>query len=182
MKFCLDAGHGGEKSGAVGPTGLTEAAAVMSITKHVGRGLSEAGHECIYTRLNDVHMGLEDRAEFANANGAEVFVSIHADGWETPDAHGFTVYTSPGTTDADLIATFVFESIHGRFPDLLARLDMTDGDPDKEAKFTVLMKTRMRAILIETGFITNPTEEEWLRDPGWRLAMAGAIVSGLLED
>jgi len=179
MKFCIDPGHGGHDTGAVGPTGLTEAFAVKSIAHYVGRGLSEAGHRCVYTRHNDTFMELEDRAKFANDEDVDFFLSIHANAHEIPGAHGFEVWTSPGWTPADPIATKIFESVRRAFPDLRGRIDSSDGDPDKEAKFVVLMKTKMPAVLVETAFVSNPTEERWLRDPGWRLRMAGAIVSGL---
>ena len=179
MKLCIDAGHGGHDSGAVGPTGLTEAWAVMSMTKHVGRGLSESGHVCVYPRLDDTFVELDERAEFANNEGADVFISIHANAYANIAAHGFEVWTSPGWTPADPIATKIFEEVRKSFPDLRGRVDSSDGDPDKEARFRVLTQTNMPAVLVETAFISNPTEETWLRDPGWRLRMAGAIVSAL---
>lgn len=179
MKICLDAGHGGHDSGAVGPTGLTEAQAVFWITGHIGRGLEEAGHQCIYSRPSDVFVELDDRAEFANSLNADLFLSIHANAFENPAAHGFEVWTSPGWTPADPIATKVFEHVRRAFPDLRGRVDSSDGDPDKEAKFRVLIKTQAPAVLIETAFVSNETEERWLRDPGWRLRMAGAIVSAV---
>jgi N-acetylmuramoyl-L-alanine amidase len=179
VKFCIDFGHGGLDPGAIGPTGFTEAEAVKSIGKHIGRGLSEANHEVVYTRLNDVFVELEDRAKFANGENVDFFLSIHANAHETPGAHGFEVWTSPGQTGADPIATRIYESALATFRDIRGRPDFSDGDPDKEAKFKVLTQTRMPAVLIETAFISNPTEEKRLRDPGWRLRMGGAIVSGL---
>lgn len=179
MKICLDPGHGGHDSGAIGPTGLTEAQAVFFISRHIGHALSEAGHKCFFTRLDDTFVELDDRAELANLEDADLFLSIHANAYEKPEAHGFEVWTSPGWTPADPIATKVFEHVRRAFPLLAGRVDSSDGDPDKEAKFRVLIKTTMPAILIETAFISNQTEEKWLRDPGWRLRMAGAIVSAV---
>ena len=179
MRICIDPGHGGEDPGAIGPAGLTEAWAVKSISHYVGRGLSEAGHTCIYTRIADVFVPLGDRAAFANREDVDLFVSIHANAHEIPGANGFEVWTSPGWTPADPVATKIFESVRRSFPDLRGRVDSSDGDPDKEAKFRVLIETKMPAVLVETAFISNPTEEMWLRDPGWRLRMAGAIVSGV---
>jgi len=65
----------------------------------------------------------------------------------------------------------------GRLQILVARL--SDGDPDKEARFKVLTGTRMPAVLVETAFISNAREEGWLADPGFRLRMAGAVVTGI---
>jgi N-acetylmuramoyl-L-alanine amidase len=56
---------------------------------------------------------------------------------------------------------------------------MTDGDSDKEAGFAVLIGTTMPAVLVETAFISNALEERWLRDVGWKMRMAGAMVSAL---
>jgi N-acetylmuramoyl-L-alanine amidase len=179
MKFCIDFGHGGSDPGAIGPTGFTEAEAVKSIGKHVGRGLSEANHEVVYSRLNDVFVELEDRAKFANDENVDFFLSIHANAHETIGAQGFEIWTSPGQTGADPIATRIYESALASFQSIRGRPDFSDGDPDREAKFLVLTQTRMPAALVEVCFISNPTEEKWIRDPGWRLRMGGAIVSGL---
>jgi N-acetylmuramoyl-L-alanine amidase len=94
-------------------------------------------------------------------------------------AHGWEVWTSPGDTKADPIATRIYKSGKRTFPSITGRPDLSDGDPDKEARFKVLTGTTAAAVLVETAFITNPREEAWLADPGFRLRMAGAIVTGV---
>lgn len=177
MKFCVDPGHGGADSGAVGPTGLREADVVLWLSRYVSHGLMEAGHEVLLTRNADDSMTLPERCRVANQRDFDFFLSIHANANANRSAHGYEVWTSPGWTPADPVATRIFDSIGASFPNLTPRFDRSDGDVDKESKFYVLVHTRMPAVLVETAFISNALEETWLRDPGWRLRMAGAIVS-----
>jgi N-acetylmuramoyl-L-alanine amidase len=85
-----------------------------------------------------------------------IYVSIHADAFSDESANGWSVYTSPGTTKSDGIATILFEKAAREFTGEYMRSDKySDGDVDKEAKFTVLMDTNMPAILSENFFMTN---------------------------
>mgnify|MGYP003135646573 FL=1 len=85
-----------------------------------------------------------------------IYVSIHADAFSDESANGWSVYTSPGTTKSDDIATILFEKAAREFKGEYMRSDKySDGDPDKEANFTVLTGTSMPAILSENFFMTN---------------------------
>ena len=84
-----------------------------------------------------------------------IYVSIHANGFSDESANGWEVYTSPGETKSDGIATILFEKAVREFKGEYMRQSTADGDPDKEAKFTVLMDTTMPAILSENFFMTN---------------------------
>lgn len=179
MKICIDPGHGGIDSGAIGPTGLQEKFAAADIAFHLECGLTQIGHAVFRTRINDTTLSLEQRCEIANEEKADLFLSVHCNAAENPAGHGFEVWTSPGLTAADAWATRLYLAVREAFPHLAGRVDMSDGDPDKESKFYVLVHTVMPAVLIETAFISNPAEEKWLLDPGWRIRMAGAIVSGV---
>jgi N-acetylmuramoyl-L-alanine amidase len=179
MNICLDPGHGGEDSGAVGPRGLRESDAALHIAKYVRRGLLDSGHEVFCTRSADVGVSLIDRCRIANDAFVDLLLSIHCNAFSNPMAHGYEVWTSRGQTLADPIAERLFISIGEAFPRLAPRFDKTDGDYDKEAGFVVLTQSSMAAVLIETAFISNPIEELWLRDVGWKMRMAGAIVSGV---
>jgi N-acetylmuramoyl-L-alanine amidase len=179
MKICLDPGHGGEDSGAVGPGGLHESDAALAISMYVRRGLLDQGDDVICTRDADDFVSLTGRCELANAQGADQFISIHCNAFTDPDVEGYEVWTSRGVTDADAIAQRLFDSIGGAFPKLRPRMDITDGDSDFEKGFAVLVGTSMPAVLIECAFISNLIEERWLGDVGWKMRMAGAIVSGL---
>ena len=85
-----------------------------------------------------------------------IYVSIHANGFDKESANGWSVYTSPGETKSDGIATILFEKAAIEFKGEYMRKDThSDGDVDKEANFWVLAQTTMPAILSENFFMTN---------------------------
>ena len=103
---------------------------------------------------------LHYRTEKANSIAKQstkpcIYVSIHANGFDQESANGWSVYTSPGETKSDDIATILFNNSMREFKGEYMRKDTTDGDVDKEAKFTVLIDTTMPAILSENFFMTN---------------------------
>jgi N-acetylmuramoyl-L-alanine amidase len=175
----VDPGHGGDDPGAVGPSGLRESDVALQICTHMLPALRELGWVVYTTRAHDASVALGVRCDIANSYEADLFVSVHANSFRVPQAHGFEVWTSPGDTPADPVATRIYNSSKRTFPTITGRPDLSDGDPDKEARFKVLVGTDMPAVLVECAFISNPREEAWLADPGWRLRMAGAIVSGI---
>ncbi len=109
----------------------------------------------------DKDTGLKTRCDNANYKAKQVgvnnclYVSIHSDAHSNSDAHGWSVFTSPGQTDSDAVATECYEQAKLMWPDETFRLGNGDGDPDKEEKFYVLVNTKMRAILVENFFMTN---------------------------
>jgi N-acetylmuramoyl-L-alanine amidase len=84
------------------------------------------------------------------------FISIHGNASEIPNTGtGWEIWTSPGQTESDKIASIFFESAKENLADFKMRSDCSDGDPDKESKFYVLMKTICPAILTENLFYDN---------------------------
>jgi len=94
-------------------------------------------------RANDIH----DDSCF--------YLSIHSN---AGGGNGFEVFTSPGETTSDKIATIFGEEFNKTFPDRKLRADISDGDLDKESSFAVIKKTRMPAILTENFFMDNEEE------------------------
>lgn len=82
-------------------------------------------------------------------------IAIHSDAFRDPNAHGWSCYTSPGFTTSDIYATALYQEAEKMWPDEEFRTSLGDGDPDKEAKFTVLTETIAPAILPENFFFTN---------------------------
>ena len=108
-------------------------------------------------------ISLSERVQTANklAKSSDkpcIYVSIHANGFSDEAAHGWEVYTSPGETKSDEIATVLYEKANAEFPERAMRPSTVDGDPDKEANFYVLIHTTMPAILSENFFMTNYRE------------------------
>ncbi|EMH4162557.1 N-acetylmuramoyl-L-alanine amidase AmiA [Pluralibacter gergoviae] len=88
----LDPGHGGIDSGAIGHQGSMEKHVVLSIAKNVRALLRSHGIDARLTRDDDTFIPLYDRVEIAHQHGADLFMSIHADGFTNPSAAGASVF------------------------------------------------------------------------------------------
>ncbi len=101
----LDPGHGGQDQGAHGPRGLLEKRAALEIALDVGARLKAAGFHVDYTRKTDTFIPLWDRAQLANKDGDDLFVSIHLNASRSRSARGSEVYfLSLGQGDDDEVA------------------------------------------------------------------------------
>jgi N-acetylmuramoyl-L-alanine amidase len=177
---CFDGAHGGADPGAVGPLGLKESAVALNVVRIAGT-LLMGRCRVIYTRNEDRFLSLTERANFANREGADIFVSVHCNAGPPGQGKGFEVWTSPGQTASDWLATDLFDEYGAEFPDKPKRMDMSDGDVDKESKFTVLMKTRMAAALFELEFIHTEEGEAWLADPENQRRAGEALARGITK-
>jgi N-acetylmuramoyl-L-alanine amidase len=89
----IDAGHGGKDPGAIGPSGLMEKDVVLDISRRLREIMQqELQWRVTLTRDTDIFIPLDERTAIANAKGADLFVSIHANSAERPDAHGIETY------------------------------------------------------------------------------------------
>jgi len=103
VKVAIDPGHGGADNGKVGVSGLLEKEVNLDLARMLGELLAgEYGMEVLLTRTTDELVPLTRRAEIANEWGADVFVSIHCNGWFHENAGGFeTFFLSPARTEED---------------------------------------------------------------------------------
>ena len=210
----VDAGHGGKDPGAIGPSGLMEKDAVLDIAKRLRKLMQQDPQwRVTLTREGDVFIPLEERTAIANAKRADLFVSIHANAAERPDAHGIETYFLDLASDEQSMRVAARENATtlSKVSDLqliLRDLQMTSKRNEssllagsvqqalvqapgggkngrdlgvKHAPFLVLMGAEMPAILIETGFVSNPGEERRLTDPKYRMQAARAIFEGIKE-
>ncbi len=158
--WLLDNGHGKDTPGKRSPVydgvQLMEYEFTRDIVKRLAILLEWARieHRVLVPEINDI--SLSERVRRANAwDGNAVYLSIHAN---AGGGHGYEAYTSPGQTRSDEIATVILDSFVNVFPEATPRLDISDGDPDKEEKFYVLVKTSMPAVLTESFlWTTKPT-------------------------
>ncbi len=189
MRIMIDPGHWGWDSGAVGPSGVYERDVAMAVAQIVAEILQQAGVEAAMTRqpesslhvVSSLNEDLTTRVQLANNWPADIFVSIHANSFRDPGAHGMEVYSTPGEGPSDIIAEIVIGELVSAFPNLTLRADTSDGDRDKEAAFYVLQRTTMPAILVEMAFISNPAEEKLLYSAEGQARFAQAIASGILR-
>ena len=168
----VDAGHGGDDVGAT-RNGIYEKDIVLAMSMQLGRILQQMGYSVIYTRTEDIELDLEPRVEIAENAKASAFVSVHVNSLDAKasQVNGVETYHAPGASLGKNLAEFVHEEI-------LASTSANDRGV-RSARFHVILKTSMPAVLVETGFITNPSESAKLVDSAYQLRMAEAIARGV---
>lgn len=93
MIVAIDAGHGGEDPGAIGPSGSHEKNVVLAIARELARQVDEApGMRAVLIRTGDYYIPLKERYQRARDAHADLFVSIHADAFHERSVHGSSVY------------------------------------------------------------------------------------------
>lgn len=175
MKFFLDAGHGGKDPGAVNTLfNLAEKDAALAIILALGSLLELQDADVDYSRDDDTFIGLTNRANMANAMGANAFISVHLNAAENTSAIGTEVLVYKTKSIAGDLAQHVLGCI-------VKDLGMKNRGVKERSDLTVLSKTKMPAILVETGFISNNEEAQQLFDPDIQWGFAKAIYEGILN-
>ncbi len=182
IPYVIDPGHGGADSGAVGYFGQTaffEKDIVLRVAQALHNQLSVDGRfHVALSRPGDSFPSLNQRATVANSLGAKL-VSIHAN---SGGGTGFECFTTPGQTESDLLANSLIDEYGKAFrKDLVGRYDVQDGDPDKEARFTVLTATKGPAVLFELGFMDRESDLKLMLEPAFPKLAANALYLGILS-
>jgi N-acetylmuramoyl-L-alanine amidase len=170
LVVAIDAGHGGSDPGAIGPSGVREKDVVLAIAQDLRTLLVRQRIDVVMVRDADVFVPLEDRARIAARGGATVFVSIHANAAVDANANGTQVfYLTPQSAPlASAIA------------DEISRAAGVGSRGIAVARFAVLVgNPHIAAVLVETAFVTNPREEQLLRDRAGQQMVAQGILNGL---
>ena len=215
--IAIDAGHGGEDPGAIGPGRRLEKDVVLAISREVyALFKQDVGFSPTLIRTGDYYISLAGRRELARKRQADLFVSIHADAFKRKEANGASVYalSTKGATStaarylaqrenaADLVGGVSLSDKDDVLAGVLADLSMTstlDASLQvggsvlrhmdhiaklhkprvEQAGFAVLKSPDIPSILVETGFISNPTEAKKLATSSYQRKMARAIHSGI---
>ena len=177
----LDPGHGGSDPGAIGPTGLQEKQVTLPIAEYLKSILEAKGAKVILTRTTDVDVygphasgvdELQARVNVANGNRADAFISIHINSFSNPNVGGIATYYFDGSDQSKKLASAVQGQIaeHSGF----------NGDRGiQPGNLYVLRHSLMPSILVELGFISNPKEEEHLKEMSTRQEFANELAKGL---
>ena len=183
----LDAAHGKEVPGKRSPDGkhLEWKWSRMIISKLKPK-LEKLGYKVYETNTTDMEIGLSKRVAVANSiksPNKKVLLSIHnnaaGNGSTWMNASGFAFYTSKGQTTSDKFADACWEAFSKMFPNEKHRADLSDGDKDWEANFTVLLGQSYYAVLAECMFQDNKHDVEMLSNSEFNDKVVDAFVNAI---
>lgn len=181
----LDPGHGGLDCGATSKNGIEEKDITLSIGKYLRDYLNEVGATVIMTREIDKDLAgdyessnrkradLINRANFANINSADIFISIHANSITSEKWSGAQTFYNSEKEDNKLLSKYIQEQ-------LIKIMGNTDRIPLPRNDLVVLKNVEMTSALVEVGFLSNPIEEELLGTSEYQEKLAYAIYQGIL--
>lgn len=168
----IDAGHGDQDPGTTGYSKTKEKDFNLAVALKVGQLLAnEPDIDFVLTRSDDTYLKLAERAKIANDLNADVFVSIHANYADSRAASGSETYYQ---RDASKSLANVMHKY----------LVQATGLPDRGVRygnFHVIRETKMPAVLLEAGYLSNPKDEAALFTESVQNAIAQAIVNGIKE-
>lgn len=170
----IDPGHGGKDPGAIGPSGIREKDVVLPVAQNLYQRLVAAGANPILTRSTDEFIDLVPRADLANRNNADLFLSVHANSASAAAAKGIEVYSYINATSPE--GSKLAKSVQKNLVKNLGSYDRGT----HTANFSVLRNSKMPSALAELGFISNPQEEKLLNDPSFQQKAADALFQGIL--
>ncbi|WP_238133988.1 LysM peptidoglycan-binding domain-containing protein [Vibrio cincinnatiensis] len=219
----IDAGHGGEDPGSIGPSRKFEKDATLSVSKKLADQINAVpGMKAVLTRSGDYFVNLNKRTEIARKSKAHLLVSVHADAFHTPQPRGASVFVLNTRRANTEIARWVENheqqsELLGGAGEVLAKtnndrnvsqtlLDLQFSHSQKEghkvatnilremgkiaylhksepvnASLAVLKSPDIPSVLVETGFISNVTEERLLFQRSHQDKLARAIAKALVQ-
>ena len=171
---CVDPGHGGHDPGAVGFDGLKEADVALDISLRVADKLRLFEIEPVLSRTDDTYISLGRRASEANVIDADLFVCIHCNSFHDRQANGAEVLVYSRASKALPFAEGILER--------LVELGLRNRGVKERPKLTVLNRTAMPAVLVETAFIScdGGVDYQLLRSQDGLDKIADAITRGVL--
>lgn len=175
-KIILDAGHGNQDPGAVGPNGTKEKDVNLETALKLKKELENAGATVLLTRSSDVFLELSERTALANASDYDAFISIHADSFSST-SRGSTTYINTTVNFNGIRSKAMASAVQ---KNLVASLG-TYNRGVKEQSFYVNRMNELPSILVELAFISNPSEEALLKSAAGQQKAAVGIAKGLDE-
>lgn len=206
----IDPGHGGDDRGAIGPKGTVEKDVTLALARRLKAAVeAQLGLRVLMTRDDDHLVAVSDRPAMANSNKADLFISLHANGSLQPSTSGATIYVAApeavaaaagpsgerlaayggGFRDIELVPWNLAQARHRDQSELLAslladafrnRVPMTAAPIDR-APLRALESANMPALLVETGFLSNPEQEARLTSAEFQASVVQAIVDAIVR-
>ena len=165
----IDAGHGGHDRGGIPGQRIAEKDMTLDVAQRLRNVLSRNGYRVVMTRDSDVFVPLGTRVAIANSYRNAIFVCIHFNATGRRGASGIETYFYD--RDSLPLASAIHYYVAGGAP--------SDNRGVRRRGYYVLRKTRIPAVLVECGFLTNPTEAAYARNASYRQKLAEEIAAGV---
>ena len=168
----IDAGHGGFDRGGVPYQRIGEKNLTLDVAQRLKRVMQANGYRVVMTRDGDYFVTLGGRVAVANSNPNAIFVSIHFNSAPRWSANGIETYYY--RSDAASLAASIHRNV--------VAMTSTENRGIRRRGFFVLRRTAIPAVLIECGFLTNPSEGNNAQNPAYRQRLAETIARGIRRE
>ena len=165
----IDAGHGGFDRGGVPGQRISEKDKTLDVAQRLKRIMQASGYRVVMTRDSDVFVPLPTRVAIANAYPGAIFVSIHFNCASRAGANGIETYYY--RSDSANLAQSIHRNVVSGAP--------SENRGIRRRGFYVIRKTAIPSVLVECGFLTNPTEGSLALTAGYREKLAQQIARGI---
>lgn len=165
----IDAGHGGHDRGGIPGQRVSEKEMTLDVARRLKSVLAASGYRVVMTRDSDVFVPLGTRTAIANSQRNAIFVSVHFNSATRRGASGIETYFYG--RDSLALASAVHHYVAGGAP--------SENRGVRRRGYFVLRRTNIPAVLVECGFLTNPTEAAYAQNASYRQKLAEAIASGV---
>ncbi|MDQ6861223.1 MAG: N-acetylmuramoyl-L-alanine amidase [Verrucomicrobiota bacterium] len=167
--FVIDAGHGGFDRGGVPGQRVGEKDLTLDVARRLRTDLQARGYRVIMTRDSDVFVPLPTRVAIANSYRNATFVSVHFNSASRGGANGIETYYYRG--DSASLAASIHRNVVAGAP--------SENRGIRRRGYFVLRKTAIPSVLVECGFLTNPTEASYALNGNYRQKLADEIARGI---
>ncbi|MFL0507548.1 SH3 domain-containing protein [Ureibacillus sp. 179-F W5.1 NHS] len=171
VQIVIDPGHGGNDRGTTGVSGTEEKDINLKTVELLTSKLRSAGADVILTRESDTYVDLRKRVSISHQNGADAFISIHYDATEDSSISGFTTYYT-NSYQRELA-----EYVHNGLSEKVTIRDRGV----QPGNYLVTRENKQPAILIELGYLSNPSEERIVTTDYYREQATLGIYQGILD-
>jgi N-acetylmuramoyl-L-alanine amidase len=165
----IDAGHGGRDRGGIPGQRIAEKDMTLDVAQRLRNVLAASGYRVVMTRDSDVFVPLATRVAIANSYRNGIFVCIHFNATNRMGAGGIETYFYG--RDSLPLASAVHYYVAGGAPSANRGV--------RRRGYYVLRKTNVPAVLVECGFLTNPTEAAYAQTLSYRQKLAEEIAAGV---
>ena len=169
LTVVIDAGHGGHDRGGIPGQRVAEKDMTLDVALRLRNILSANGYNVVMTRSTDVFIPLGGRVAIANSYRNAVFVCIHFNATPRSGASGIETYFY--SRDSLPLASAIHYYVAGGAP--------SENRGVRRRGYYVLRKTNIPAVLVECGFLTNPTEAAYAQSASYREKLAEEIAAGV---